>query len=296
MFNKIKYKYILENKVNKHYNIINSNNTKVLCLCYHINTNNKYPYIQFLLLKNTINQYSSEYHFNLPFFFINNDNIYNIENIIIETLQLNKNNIEYLGIIDNTFIISNEIIILLNILDIEKLNEQNSQLFITIPTEIINYKHISNIIISDYVVDLFTNNFHNLCILYNVYQNNIYPLPDILYSVNEYYLCKLEYLFKRFKNNIHNQGNFLCFYRQYKNIKNNTCFCNSNKEFGINRYIAFIENYICVNDKDKYNIRDLLLVYNTILFQNNYCKDYDIIIKDYDNIESLNYYKLTNNI
>jgi hypothetical protein len=276
MFNNtiINYTYILEKRV---CNFININNVEnVICLCYHICKDSKYPYIQFILEKDNI-----KHELNLPSFFGS------MASKGLE-LKINKNNIEYLGIIENTFIISNQAILLVNILNTQVIHEENNNLFITIPTEIVNYKHVSNIPINESVVDLFTKNFHNLCVLYDNNQKNIYPLPEILYSPNEYNLCKLEYLLNRFKININNQGSFLCFYREYSNIKNNSCFNNNNKQYGINRYVAFIENYICIQEKDtNINISKLLLVYNTILIQNNKTlkeTEYDTIIRDYDNI------------
>jgi hypothetical protein len=325
MLNK-NYKYELEKNVNINIDITDILNTYVsgnygilYILCYHINIDNKYPFIEFMLEKIPYCNNIVTEEFILPSIIINEDNIKDLENIIINKVfnQLietkynieNKNDIEYLGIIDNINYKNNKYV-LVNINKIKNKNielKRNTQLWLSIPTEIINNKNICNIPINKEVIELFENNFENLCLLYNtdlINLTQLYPLPYIVYSINSYNECRLENLFGRFKNNIDDKGFYLSFYRDYNNIKkhklNNINNIN-NKELGINRYIIFLDDYITLDydNLKNMNLNDykiMLVSYNIVLLQNTNkldSLDFDIIIKDYDNIGSVSYHKLT---
>jgi hypothetical protein len=283
------YKYKLENKVKKDYAVNNVILNKIGVgilhyICYYINTNGNYPFIQFLLEKVPYCENLVDEEFILPSVIVNNENIHIIENIIIEKLitQLNisNKNIEYLGIIDNGVLNSKLQFALIKIQTNKfDLNNKDLCLWFSIPTEIVNIKTIYNIPIQKQVIELFTYNFHNLCILEDKMTNKMLPLPDILYFINKKYY-NIEYVYKTY---INKQGSFLCLYRNYNNIKSDNDNVKNDND-NVKRCIVFLDKYTCINNKlEDINICDYLLVYNTLLLQNEN-ELFDTIVKDYNNI------------
>jgi hypothetical protein len=292
------YKYLLEDYVNNNIDLTNHN--ILYYLCYHINEQSKYPFLQIILEKIPYCNNLIKEELVLPSILIDNYSKSNIEktiinNIFIKLNNIEKENIECLGIIDNV-IIHNKVIMLVKI---NKLNivttqvKRNTELWITLPTEIVNNKYICDIPINEDVIELFENNFYNLCSLYSL-KKELYPLPDVIYSINNFNHCKLENIFGRFKT-IKANGHYLVFYRDYNSIKKHQIL---NKELGINRYIYFLEHYTLLdyNGLDNIDLTTMLVNYNALLIQNverNSQLEFDIIVKDYDNIQPFSYYKLT---
>jgi hypothetical protein len=306
------YYYPLENKTIKSiypkniFDNINQHNTAIMhYICYRIDICNNYPYLQFILEKIPFCNNLITEEFVLPSILVNKKTITNLEEILVnkltKQLDCDEKNIEYLGIIENN-LNTNNFYALVNITNVNITNINNSGMWLSIPTEIVNNKHICNIPINNNLVELLVNNFSELTILYKKNKNKEkYPLPDILYSINDYKLCILENLLGRFKHDINNKGFYLYFYRNYNNIHRSSITKLDNIEKGINRYVYFMDNYTKINNKEL-NLKlleDILSIYTTILLENirsNDYIDYDTIIKDYDNICNLSYHKLTNNL
>lgn len=317
------YKYLIENYVNKNIDtqfIIDNINNRILnYICYRINNDGKYPFIEIILEKIPYCNNLIEEEFILPSLMINNSNLNNIEELIIEKIKKQLESIgcntdkltndNYLGITENYF---ENIYAIVNISNINIKNfsiNRNSQIWFSLPTEIVNNKSICNIPINNKVIELFNNHFSELGILFKKKEKTPYPLPDILYSINDYNTCKLEYLLGRNKTIIENKGYYRTFYRCYKNI-----YTEINNNIGLNRYAVFIENYKNIS-RYEFNILNtvkvdaILQIYNTIMIQNVINDDtiiiknieynnvkYDTLIRDYVSIQSLSYHKLTNNL
>jgi hypothetical protein len=305
------YKYLIENIANRNIDIKTCKNNILYYLCYHITDDDNNPFIQIMLEKTPFTNNLFEEEFLLPSLIINNN--IDVEQILIPKI---KNNLEkigcnvsyltnecYLGIIENNYEFNyDNRIALINISTININNlefNRNSPIWFTIPTEIVNNKMICNIPINNKVIELFVNNFSTLGLLYNKYSNKLFPIPDILYSFNDYKQSKLENLLGRTKKYIENKGGYylhFCRNFQYiiKMLVNET-------DYGLNRYIYFIKTYKTMNiaEFSKLTILELDRILKNykiinIQYENTDNIEFDIIINNNELIQPLALHKLTN--
>jgi len=187
------YTYLVEQKVNPNLlvkDVFDGDTIMLYLLCYHIQTETKYPFIQFLL--NKVPQCSLiDEQFILPFMF----NISEGKDVPLDKLVLNKVKFElgnmncdtekitsdmYKGIIfhkGNAYALVN----LTGVDIIGALFSRDMLSWFVLPTEIINEKKVCEIKVEQEVVDLFTQ-LPQLGILYSQETNTPYVLPDAVYT------------------------------------------------------------------------------------------------------------------
>jgi len=190
------YTYLIEQKATPNLlvkDVFDGETTILYLLCYHIQTETKYPFIQFLL--NKVPQCSIiDEQFILPFMF----NTVNNQNDSLDELVLNKVKIELANMNFYTNKITNDMYkgiifhkgdayALVNITGIDitgSLFSRDILSWFALPTEIINEKKVCEIKVEQEVVDLFTH-LPQLGVLYSQETNNPYMLPDAVYTGSE---------------------------------------------------------------------------------------------------------------
>ena len=276
----MEYIYYPKNNTSKDYeNIIHSPNNIVMnVICYHINNEGRYPFIQ-ILLEYDINLDT----FKLPQVNILSDNV--LEKTVLtymskvfNTLNLSKEHIVIDGLITST----KTPVILVNITNTDisdlELNKDNPYWF-ALYNEIINNEHICNIPISDNVVDFCLSNpaFGTLCYTNNFGNKKEYPLPDVGYSNSDTNQSQINNIYGKPKNNGKYGYNFYFDVRP-ENI--------NNYEY-TNRYAIFVDKYITFtkeeinkyyNEQNK-SIDDILNKYDSIYIQDT---PTILILKEYN--------------
>ena len=295
------YIYIIENIANKNLiqNDIDSNILYILC--YHVETQCKYPFLQFMMEKIPFCNNLIKEELVLPHIVTNKKE--KIEDMALEKVKSILHNVTnnvtddmYKGII----LCNNNWYILINVSQIDLTGlylSRNTSGWFVLPTEIINTKSVCNIDIDSEVTTLFTNN-PRLGILTNPKTKGIYILPDAVYTAGEQKSVKFNAIFGNRKTKIYeNCGEYFYFYRTFLNATNNTEFVE-----GINRYALFIEGEIYIAMENEFSLTDeeiqkmypedcIIICYSSI-----YNKKSDILVKKYDNFVSLSYHMLDKKI
>jgi hypothetical protein len=161
-------------------------------LCYHINDNLKYPFIQFLMDKTPHDMTNIvREEFILPCIVFGKET-HNIEKIAlqkittklermgcnVENVNLENNFVGVLTIYDSFFLIFNLTNVLVNP---NKFYNNSSSLFL-LPTEIMNVGSVYNVSVNKHTRNLFLS-VPELCLLQdNDKHHDPYPLPDVVYS------------------------------------------------------------------------------------------------------------------
>ena len=286
--------------------IIDINNPPRL-VCYHINNNNIFPFMQFMLLKTT--------NLVLPTLNTNKISLYesiiqNISNYMsyIECENFNKDDIDVTGYYDYNNI--KYIFINISKIHIETLSlEQMSKIWVALPSEIINNQHICNISIGEDVINFFINNplFYTL---YNCETTSNYPIPDVVYKGSYLKSTLFQSVFGVSKQNgtygncyyfnssfetaIKEGGWNINFVPEYKYDKLIT-----DNEFGryinggINRICLLLNNtaHISLNDIPDLQIEDKMNTYDSVVIC-SINEEPIILVKDYNQQIQLSYHRI----
>ena len=196
--NQNEYKYLIKNKTNHYLSledvIHNSYNADCLLnvICYHITSDSKYPFIQFLLEKIPYCNGLVDEEFILPVVSLYNQND-TIETIVLNKVQqylkkiglhddINLDTNAYNGIFTDIFDEQYALVDISNI-NITYLPQmrRNSPLWFALPSEIINSGKICNINIDDRLRELFIH-MPELGILHKSNSNETIPLPYAAYT------------------------------------------------------------------------------------------------------------------
>ena len=287
------YKYLIEDQVSKDVtveDILEDNNTYILnILCYHITTDSKYPFIQFMLEKIPHCGDLLKEQFILPSIMLSYTYIDNlIEDFVINKVKKSLSYMfcdyervqpsMYKGIFYDK---KNKPYALVNISDIDIKYlplKRNSNTWFGLPSEIINTRHICNISIYEDIYSLFTET-PILSLLHNK-DIGICPVPDAVYTGGEYKDVEFTSIFGVRKREIYkNMGENYYFFRTFnnavkeggwcppggleildlsdKNVTHNKgCRLIIDNEYGryirggINRYALFIENPDIILEED----------------------------------------------
>ena len=285
------YKYLLEeNAVNNSIKVpINKN---IHILCYHINNSCKYPFLQFMMIKNSTYDSKIDTQLTLPHIVITSLTC-DIKSIILKEivfhLNINNSNINkiigdnYKGIIN----INDTYCALVNISNID-INNVNEQMFV-LTSEIINTKMFFNISISEKTIQLFLNNPY-IGILTNKL-DELYIIPDVVYTCGEIKKEEFYSLFGNIRSKIYKScSKYYYFYRNLKNAINSFSdnVNNKNLEGGVTRYALFVEGKIYYETDSECSLTDDIIdikfpeptiIISYIKYEN---KKQDIIVK-YDN-------------
>jgi len=188
----MEYTYIIENQANKEIQI--GNIDILYILCYHITTEGKYPFLQFMMNKLPFCNNLVKEQFILPYILFDKST-HSYELLILDKIKKALQNVGCNGnrVSDNMYkgiIYDNSDIpyALVNITDIDifglSLSRTTDTWFI-LPSEIINTTEVCNIPVDDMVIDLFTK-FPELGILKNNKTHEPYMLPDAVYTGGEH--------------------------------------------------------------------------------------------------------------
>lgn len=302
------YIYFLEDIANKHFDRNELNTNLLYILCYHIETQCKYPFLQFMMEKIPFCNNLIKEQFTLPHISINsNDNGKSIKILALEKvkkcLHSISNNITddmYKGIIwTNNVIIPYICVNISNINISGLLLSRNSSYWFVLPSEIINTKEICNIEIDNDVTELFIQN-PELGILTNPKTNSKYILPDAVYTGGEYKSVEFNSIFGNRKTKIYeNCGEYYYFYRSFlgavKDVVKDGKF-----KGGINRYVLFLEGELYIEFEKDFSLTDeeIEKMYPEscliICYSNIYNPNPDILVKSYDNFLSISYHMIDN--
>jgi hypothetical protein len=328
----MEYKYLLEEKANKHLlidDIVNGQSSCMLnIICYNIEKRCKYPFLQFMMEKVPYCNNIVKEQLIFPYIIIRNS-LRNIKDLVLErvklgldTLECKYNNITedmYKGIIFGDDLLTPYALIDITDIDICGLNFMRQTMnWFVLSSEIINNQNVLNIDIDKYVIDLFTD-VRQIGHLINTKSNEYYMLPDVVYTGNEKKGAEFQSIFGNNRTKLYNNcGEYYFFYRSFYDavkdggwLKNETdnkigdrilVNINSNKYIMgcINRYALFVEGKIYVENNKDFMLSDEVIenIYPEpciiIAYSGEHNIRPDILVKDYDSFVCLSYHILNN--
>ena len=289
------YTYLIEQKATPNLlvkDVFDDDTIILYLLCYHIQTETKYPFIQILL--NKVPQCSLiDEQFILPFMF----NISESNTEPLDKLVLNKVKFEIGNMYGDTNSITNDMYkgiifhkgaayALVNVTGIDitgSLFSRDILSWFALPTEIINDKKVCEIKVEQNVVDLFSQ-LPQLGLLYSSETNKPYILPDAVYTGSEKQTAAFDSIFGRSKSREYAScGEYYYFYlRMNEAIKEagwlksggTTGVSEDEKRHpfsgrllvdndygryisgGINRYAVFIEGNMYLESNEEFSLAD----------------------------------------
>ncbi len=216
-------------------------------LCYHVNTECKYPFLEFMMDKIPFCDNLIKEELTLPYIMINY-NDYNISEMVTEIVNkcINsvnnvKSTIEYKGIIN----CNKTYYALINIDFLKQQHlQRNSPYWFILPSEIMGPKKVCNIPIDESVVSLFMNH-PEISLLLNPKTHSHYILPDSVYTIGSIKSVEFNSIFGNQKTRPYSScGEYYYFYRSFNHLRNNS-------DMGANRYALFVEGNIYLEEKDE---------------------------------------------
>lgn len=334
------YTYLIEKQANKSITINDifksENMNMLLILCYSINIESKYPFIQFMMEKVPFTNNFIKEQFILPYV-IYYDTSRSIENLVMEKVSRSLNLIAcegnkveesmYKGIVfDN----EDKPYAMINItgIDISRLLlNRNTLSWFLLSSEIINKQSACNIPVDIYTVKLFTD-IPELGILRNSSTNDLFIIPDAVYSGSEFKLVEFNSVFGiRKMKEYESCGEYFYFYKCFgdatldggwvkgggieildlnekKNTHNSSGRLVVDNEYGkyiqggINRYALFSEGKIYLENEEEFSLTDEKIMDEIedpcviICYTGNHKIKPDILVKNYENFVPLSYHKL----
>jgi hypothetical protein len=336
------YIYLGEKNINKNISINelskdinNGGNYDILfLLCYSINTEAKYPFLQFMLDKMPYCDNLIKEQFLLPYVFYT-DFSKTIETLVLEKVTLSLQSIScncdkiqpemYKGIF---YDLMDQPYALIDITGVDISGmclSRNSLSWFALPSEIINTKQICNIDIDVEAVNLFTNN-PKLGVLTNPLTNQPYINPDAVYTGGELKIVEFNSTFGINKSKIYNQcGEYYYFFRSFSNsvkyggwikegVDPETNKYSSTGRLlidniygryitgGINRFALFIEGNFHIEPETEFMLtdQDIDNMYPEpciiIAYSGEHNYNPDVLVKDYISFFPLTYHKLNNTL
>jgi len=220
------YTYKLETTANSFLtleDIFNKDGINVFyILCYHVTTDAKYPFLQFLIDKTPFCNGLIKENFTLPYVMFS-DLTNSIENLVLNrvksalmSINCDPSKVEsemYKGILYDKY---DTPYALINITDINisglQLSRDSVSWFV-LPSEIINNQTILNIELDQQVVELFLS-VPDLGLLINSQTNEPFNIPDVVYTGSEYKNTQFHSIFGESKQKPYdNCGYYYFFYR-----------------------------------------------------------------------------------
>jgi hypothetical protein len=288
------YIYYPSQKASKHYELIlhHPTNMNFTLICYHVNMEGRYPFIQLLLEKSEFQN-----SFKLP-------QINILSDALIEETTTNKvlsmlktfitKKIEPEDIIIDGIINGTPPIMLVNLTNINIFNlefTQTSNVWFVLFNEIVNNENIYNIPIDDNSVSFCVSNPIFGSLYYTTPHGNKkeYPVPDVAYTGSNYKESKIYNTLGLVKT----KGKYD--YQFYFVTNMNDAAINSIES--INRYAVFVDKSVSFTKEeiDKYvnklnkSIDDALMKYDSVYIQDEPSL---LILKEYNQHVPLTYYIL----
>lgn len=306
----MEYKYLLEEKANKNLNfndIVNENGVCYLnILCYHVENQHKYPFLQFMMEKVPFCDNIVKEQITFPFIYTTNSSK-SIEEMVLERVVdgLKLLGCDYSKVSEDMYkgiiCMDDTGYALVNLSEIDiygiNFNRQTTSWFV-LPSEIINNKEILSIPIESDVINLFTQFPFTGCLLNNK-TNEYYNIPDVVYTKSDLKQAEFQSIFGVSKNKEYiNCSEYYFFNRVLYDLG----WFNEVKEHNIyiNRYALFAEGKLYFEKENSFSLTDedienlypepcIIICY----LENNNLKS-DMLVKNYESFISLSYHKLGN--
>lgn len=251
----MEYKYLLENIANNNITAEELDTNILYILCYHINTQAKYPFLQFMVEKIPYIENMLDEEFVLPHIsIINKDDsimdlslakIKNALNIMGLT-NVKLTNDMYKGIVMH----GTNVYILINITEIKLVYCNSSSYWFILTSEIINEQKLCDIPVSKEVSQLFIVR-PQVGLLTNIITNTYYNLPEAVYTFDESKKAEFKSIFGNTKSRVYkNCGEYFYFYRSFKK---------RNSDLKTNRYALFVEGNLYLEMGDEFLLSDLTI-------------------------------------
>ena len=307
----MEYTYLLEERANKDITLDIENGMLIIyLLCYHINNDNKYPFLQFMMDKTPFCNNIVKEQLILPYIIISEKSSdMNIELEVLNKIKYNLNtlNCHYTKVTENMYkgiIVDSpqKVYALVNISEIDIYGlcfEKNSPCWFALTSELINMKMVCNIPIDEECSELFSKNIE-LGILINPNTNVNYILPDPVYTGGKIKRVEFDSIFGNRKKKIYNScGEYFYFYRSFEYAVRD-CGCDPLKKGdikndkyvagGINRYALFIEGNIYIEKEKEFSLTDEIIEnkYGECIILSNVSNE-DMLVKHYSSSVSLSY-------
>lgn len=224
-------------------------------LCYHVTTEAKYPFIQFLIDKIPFCNNLIQEQFVLPYIISDGDSSQPVDKLVLERIKLSLEQMNcetdkvtnemYKGIFYDTFNIAYALV---NITEINisalELGRNTTSWFI-LPSEIVNNRSSCNIPIDENIVNLFTS-MPQLGLLTNTETMIPYMLPDAVYTGSEYKRAQFQSIFGVSKRREWDHcESYYYFYNDINDIMSSVEWQSMD---AINRYALFTEGKVYYND------------------------------------------------
>lgn len=292
------YTYLIESQANKNIMINDINNMNMLLiLCYNINTESKYPFIQFMMEKVPFCNNFIKEQFILPYV-VYYDLTQSIENLVLNkiTRSLNIINCDGDKIVESMYkgiVIDKEgrqyAMIDITGIDLSRLKlTRNMLTWFLLPSEIINKQSVCNVPVDIEVVNLFTS-MPELGILRNKVTNEFFIIPDGVYTGDEFKTLEFNSVFGNRKRKLYDScGEYYYFYKDFSDAVKDGGWIkdggtkildlNDNKnthnsaerliveneygryiEGGINRYALFMEGKIYLETGEEFSLTDEII-------------------------------------
>jgi len=309
----MEYTYLLEERANKEITLDIENGMLIInILCYHINNDHKYPFLQFMMDKIPFCNNILKEQLILPYIIIS-DKSSDIELEILNKIKcgLNNLNCDYTKVTENMYkgiIVDSpeKVYALVNISEIDLYGlcfEKNSPCWFALTSEIINMKMVCNIPIDEECSELFSKNIE-LGVLINPNTNTNYILPDPVYTGGEIKRVEFDSIFGNRKKKIYSScREYFYFYRTFEyavrdggwlkdwvplrpgDIKNGKFVSG-----GINRYALFVEGNIYIEKEKEFSLTDEIIEneYGECIILSNVSNE-DMLVKNYSSSVSLSY-------
>ena len=280
------YNYNIKSKLMDNIDsILESNNYNNINLCcYHINNDSLYPFLQYYLLKNLINEslmFPTCNQLNLN---LDTDNLIEIAKGQLFLLFNNYNldeNIEYNG----AMIYNKDIYLFFDLTNCKiqiDFTYKNSRLWLCLLDEIVNQSNICNITISNTVCDFFVNN-SEFVFLYDK-KNIIYETPSVCYIGKNWNKLNYTYMFGVPKSESTAILGPYYYFTDFKNAVDQCDYSNKYDKMGVIRFAIFTGVMKIINNLQNNNY-DESLIKKEMLLDEKLDKKYEILtmrISDHD--------------
>ena len=338
----LNYEYLLKNRVNRDILVSEIKSQIIHILCYHVTSKSaKYPFVQIMVeLEGHPSLNLSVGKFVLPSVYMVNVKT-NLSSYVLNKIKHNLeelgcdasvlNDDAFLGLINiNNTNNTNMLLVDISAVDIFRIsNTTLNNTWFALPTEIMNTQTICNIPIDANLNRLFLSSLE-LGMLHNPETNEMYPLPDAVYSGSHFKQVEFNSVFGVPRKQVYTScGEYLYFHRIFEDavreggwninisqtkmskIKNETNSLTDNEygryiRGGINRYALFPENYsIHIEKTNRFSLTDdiingFLSSKDTIVIQyENEELDTilpDLLVKEYESFLPISYHMLNKNI
>ena len=327
--------YLLKNRANQDILVSEIKSPIIHILCYHVTSKSaKYPFIQIML---ELERHPSD-KFVLPSVYMVNvkTNLssyvlnqikHNLEELGCDASVLNEES--FLGLINiNNTNNTNMFLVDISAVDIFRIsNTKLNSTWFALPTEIINIQSICNIPIDSNLNRLFLSS-PELGMLHNPETNEMYPLPDAVYSGSHFKQVEFNSVFGVPRKQVYAScGEYFYFHRIFEDavreggwdisetkiseLTNEPSILTDNEygryiRGGINRYALFPGNYATHIEKtNRFSLTDNIIngfldSKDTIVIQyKNEELDTilpDLLVKEYESFLPISYHMLNKNI